>query len=79
MSEADDRLLRALAPFAMMGGAPIEMLAFSTCDPDMTVWRYRSMKITVAQVREARAAIIAVGGLPKPPLRLADRSRGRFT
>jgi hypothetical protein len=71
-----ERLIRALAPLAMMAGAPLISLGFPDCDPDMIVWKHGIRQITVAQVREARAAIIAAGGLPKSP---ALRARGRFT
>lgn len=71
-----ERLISALAPFALIGGLPIVSLAFPELPEDMIIWKHGSRVITVAQVREARAAIIAAGGLPKPA---ALRARGRFT
>jgi hypothetical protein len=75
MSEAETRLLQALAPFAAMGGRTLIMLAFPELDADMVLWRRGEQFITVEQVREARAAFIAAGGRPS-----SSRSRtGRFT
>jgi hypothetical protein len=71
-----ERLIRALAPLALMGGTPMISLAYPECNADMVVWKHGLHQITVAQVREARAAIIAAGGLPKPTVL---RARGRFT
>jgi hypothetical protein len=69
-----ERLICALAPLALMGGMPLVSLAFPDLSSDSTVWKKGIRHITVAQVREARAAIIAAGGLPK-----TVRTGGRFT